>query len=55
MKGNRDALDSATPVPFSHVFGSSYLSYFLPLDPVFTNEEEVFFYRLGEEKYRSIL
>jgi hypothetical protein len=55
MKGNRDVSDSAVAVPFSHVFGSSFVTYFLPLDPFFTNEEDVLFYRLGEEKYQSIL
>jgi hypothetical protein len=47
--------EKGIPVPFSHVFGSNWLSYFLPLDPVFDNEEDVFNYRLGEEKYHSLL
>ena len=55
MKLSRDDPEKCHPVPFNHVFGSSCLSYILPLDPIFTNEEEVFFYRLGEEKYQSLL
>jgi hypothetical protein len=55
MKMARDDPEKNIPVPFLHVFGSSFISYILPFDPVFTNEEEVFKYRLGEEKYQSAL
>jgi hypothetical protein len=55
MKMARDDPEKNIPVPFLHVFGSSLISYILPFDPVFTNEEEVFKYRLGEEKYQSAL
>lgn len=51
----RDDPEKNIAVPFSHVFGSNIISYFLPFDPVFTNEEEVYKYRLGEEKYQSAL
>jgi hypothetical protein len=43
-----------TPIPFTHVFGVYWPAYFLPLDPLFDNEEEVFQYRLGDDKYQSI-
>ena len=55
MKTTRDGPESGTPVPFHHVFGSWWPAYFLPLDPYFENEEEVFKYRLGDEKYQSLL
>ena len=55
MKTSRDGPENGTPVPFHHVFGSWWPAYFLPLDPYFENEEEVFKYRLGDEKYQSLL
>lgn len=55
MKLGRDDPGKCSAIPFRNVFGSSFLSYFLPIDPVFTNEEEVFSYRIGEEKYQSFL
>ena len=55
MKIGRDDPGKCSALPFKNVFGSSCLSYVLPLDPVFTNEEEVFSYRIGEEKYQSLL
>lgn len=42
-----------TPVPFTHVFGVSLVTYFLPLDPVWENEEEVFNYRIADELFSS--
>ena len=38
-------------IPFQHVFGISWLSYVIPIDPVFENEDEVFRYRLGSKPY----
>ena len=55
MKASRADSDKSHAVPFNHVFGSNCISYLLPIDPSFTNEEEVLFYRLGEEKYQSLL
>jgi hypothetical protein len=55
MKITRDDPEKNIAIPFSHVFGSSYITYILPLDPVFENEEDVFKYRMGEEKYQSTL
>ena len=55
MKVSRDGPESGTPVPFNHVFGDWWPAYFLPIDPYFANEEEVFKYRLGDEKYQSLL
>ena len=55
MKITRDDPEKNISIPFSHVFGSSYITYILPLDPVFEDEEEVFRYRIGEEKYQSTL
>ena len=55
MKTTQHGPESGTPVPFHHVFGSWWPAYFLPLDPYFENEEEVFKYRLGDEKYQSLL
>jgi hypothetical protein len=52
MKSSREGPESGTPVPFQDVFGSWWLAYFLPLDPYFDNEEEVFKYKLGDEKYQ---
>lgn len=40
-----------TPVPFNHVFGDWTLAYFLPLDPVFEDEEAVFSYTIGDSDY----
>ena len=38
-------------ISFQHVFGSRWISYVLPLDPVFDNEEEVLHYRVGSTPY----
>jgi len=51
MKLKDDELAEGKPVPFTHVFGDWWPAYFLPLDPVFTNPEEVFHYRLSHVDY----
>ena len=53
MKLKKDDPEMGTPVPFTQVFGVSWPTYFLPLDPVWENEEEVFHYRLADELFSS--
>ena len=51
MKLKEDDPLEGTSVPFNHVFGDWWPAYFLPLDPFFSNEEEVFHYRIGDSDY----
>ena len=44
MKLKSDDPEEGTPVPFEHVFGSYILAWFLPLDPIFEDEDEVYKY-----------
>ena len=55
MKLARDDPEKNVAIPFRHVFGTSFITYILPLDPVFENEEEVFKYRLGDDKFQSTM
>ena len=51
MKLKEDDEIDGIPVPFNHVFGDWWPAYFLPLDPVFTDPESVFHYRLLPTDY----
>lgn len=46
-----DEIPPCQSISFHHVFGSQWISFLLPLDPVFDNEEEVFHYRVGNTPY----
>jgi hypothetical protein len=51
MKLKEDEPLEGQPVPFTHVFGVWWPAYFIPLDPVFDDEETVFHYRLEDTDY----
>ena len=55
MKLARDDPEKNVAIPFRHVFGISLITYILPLDPVFENEDDVFKYRLGDDKFQSTM
>ena len=46
-----DPMEGGVPIPFQHVFGDWWPAYFIPLDPYFSNPEEVFHYRLAAVDY----
>ena len=45
---NVTTLERRNSIPFKYVFGIYWLAYFLPIDPVFENEEEVLQYRISK-------
>ncbi len=51
MKLKGEFLPDEEPVPFEHVFGSQWITHWLPLDPVFEDEAAVFHYQLCKESY----
>eukprot|EP01038_Epipyxis_sp_PR26KG_P005165 gene5166-7190_t len=44
-------LSNVRPIPISHVFGKQWYFHWLPINPVFDNNEEVLQYRLGADRY----
>lgn len=55
MKLKSEYLPQEDPVPFHHVFGDEWWTHWLPIDPVFSDPEAVFHYRLSEESYSSVV
>lgn len=51
MKLKKNEPEDGIPVPFEHVFGAFGLSYFLPFDPVFADEEAVYHYCIKDGPY----
>lgn len=45
----KSSSEVGTPVLFKYVFGIRWISYFLPLDPVFHDEEVIFRYVVKNE------
>jgi len=54
MKLKADDPEDGTPIPLSHVFGTWWPAWFLPLDPIFEDDEAVFHYVLQEEPYSKM-
>ena len=53
MKG--DYLPQEDAVPFNHVFGDQWWTHWLPTEPVFSDPEAVFHYRICNEPYSSVV
>lgn len=53
MKMSPNVVYESHPVPFRHVFGTSYLSYIFPIDPVFDplDQDEIFQYQIKSEPF----